>query len=97
MSNEIDRRTDEPQGLTVRIARTFLSGPHSMLFLVAAAVVGVVADQCVAAAAMDGANGGAPAANCCCSCGGGTFGPLTMPGLGGGVERGGVTPPAMSR
>jgi len=43
MSDELECRTDEPQGLTVSIARRFLSGPHSMLFLAAAAVVGVVA------------------------------------------------------
>jgi multidrug efflux pump subunit AcrB len=36
-------RTDEPGGWTVRVARLFLSGPHSILFLVAAAVVGGVA------------------------------------------------------
>ncbi|MFZ4397014.1 MAG: efflux RND transporter permease subunit, partial [Kiritimatiellia bacterium] len=43
MNHKNEYRTDEPQGWTVRIARTFLSGPHSLLFLVAAAVVGVVA------------------------------------------------------
>jgi len=43
MSNELESRMDEPQGLTVGVTRKFLSGPHSMLFLVAAAVVGVVA------------------------------------------------------
>lgn len=43
MSNELECRTDEPQGLTVCVTRKFLSGPHSILFLVAAAVVGVVA------------------------------------------------------
>ncbi len=41
--NDIPLRTDEPQGWTVRIARTFLGGTHSILFLVAAAVLGVVA------------------------------------------------------
>ena len=37
MSNELECRTDEPQGLTVCVTRKFLSGSHSMLFLVAAA------------------------------------------------------------
>ena len=38
-----DLMTVEPPGLTVRIARAFLSGPYSPLFLVAAALVGIVA------------------------------------------------------
>lgn len=41
--SEEPSQLEEPRGWTVRIARAFLTGPHSVLFLVAAAVLGVVA------------------------------------------------------
>jgi multidrug efflux pump subunit AcrB len=43
MNDDVPIPGVEPQGWTVRVARAFLAGPHSILFLVAAAVVGTVA------------------------------------------------------
>jgi len=47
MKNELECCTDEPQGVTARITRTFLSGPHALLFLAATAVIGVVPETSI--------------------------------------------------